>query len=73
MDTPELDHLIGNQTWVTDSMGATMHHSELAEVIKAEIVTDDEDVLIGLIAKIQADSRKSFSKKKIIELIEEWT
>jgi hypothetical protein len=73
MDTPELDHLIGNQTWMTDSMGVTMLRSELAEVIKAEIVTDDEDVLIGLIAKIQADSRKSFSKKKIIELIEEWT
>lgn len=72
MDTPELDHLIGNQTWVTDSMGVTMLRSELAEAIKAEIVTDDEDVLIGLIAKIQADSRKSFSKKKIIELIEEW-
>jgi len=68
----ELEHLIGKRVWLTDADGNTVHRDDLLNRIAEELNGVEESSVGELIATIKADPRKSFSKKKIIELIEEW-
>lgn len=73
-DTPELDVLLGPDVWLRDASGATVHRGELISRIKWELLTVDDDEeapkLVALVSDLQADTRKSISRKKIIEMIE---
>jgi hypothetical protein len=78
-DTPELDVLLGPDVWLRGASGATVHRDELISRIERELlaVDDDEEApkLAALVSDLQADTRKSISRKKIIEMIEgyiEW-
>lgn len=68
----ELEHLIGDSVWLTDADGNTVHRDDLLNRIAEELNGVEESSIGELIATIKADTRKTFSKKKIIELIEKW-
>lgn len=70
--TPELDHLLGDQPWRTDSHGNTAHRDALRDAIVDEVIAAEDGALTMLIKQIQNDPRKSFSKTKLIEMIEEY-
>ena len=65
--TPELDNLLGDTQWFTDAAGSMVCRAELVERIAEELDVS----LSALLVTVQQDPRKSFSKKKLIELINE--
>jgi hypothetical protein len=57
--------------WTIAADGNHVRRSELLELIVTE-AREANDPLAALIDSIKADSRKSFSKAKLLELIEEF-
>lgn len=69
--TPELDNLIGPNVWVRDAAGCLVTRAELAERVIEELDRGGNTRLSAVIQAIRGDDRKTFSKARVIELIEE--
>jgi hypothetical protein len=66
-----LDALLENfGEWVRTADGNNVRKQELCALIIDEVL-DEYDPLTDLADKIRADKRKTFSKAKLLELIEE--
>lgn len=70
--TPELDALIGEGSWVRDAAGCLVPREELAWRVGTELLEESESELSRLIDQIRNDKRKTFSKARIIKMIEEY-
>lgn len=69
---PELEHLVGDAPWTTDAIGCPVRREDLIDRVINESVRVVDGRLSDLVAQIEADTRKSFSKAKILAMIEEY-
>jgi hypothetical protein len=56
--------------WTTDSLGRHLHRDDLLDELAA---TASADALTGLVADVNNDKRKTFTKRAVLDLIAEWT